>query len=175
MMTQNAVEYFRLARKREAIRRRRAAGEPWPWSDDPIFREWRFTNVCREYDATTVWFREHVRSRLDGWRAVEATIAFRFFNRIATGEAVEDLLLGGWNRAEAERRLRAIEDRGQPLWTGAYRIRGANGTPKLTSTLDSIDDARRRPGPLAGARRSGRPGRTCARCPTSVPSRRTRS
>jgi len=73
MLMNNAIEYFRLAREREAIRRRRAAGEPWPWSADAIFREWRFCNVHREHDKTTVWFREHVRSKIDGWRVVEAT------------------------------------------------------------------------------------------------------
>jgi hypothetical protein len=88
-----------------------------------------------------VWFRENVRGHLAGWRAIEATLCFRFFNRIETGIAVKDLLLGGWNRDEAYVRLSALPG---PLWTGAYRIRGENGKPKLESTLDSIEAARRR-------------------------------
>jgi hypothetical protein len=136
------AEYFALAREREAIRRRRLAGDPWPWTQDRIFREWRFTNVHREHDRTTAWFREHVRSKLDGWRAIEATIAFRFFTRIETAETVKDLLLDGWDRTEAYRRLSRIEANRAPLWTGAYRICSAHGKPKLASTLDSIEVAR---------------------------------
>src|SRR5207247_6900297 len=99
----HADTYFRLAREREAIRRRKAAGQPWPWTDDPILRDWFFCNVHREMDKTTVWFREHVRSTLSGWRAVEATLCFRWFNLIETGEVVRELLCEGWKRDEAYR------------------------------------------------------------------------
>src|SRR5436190_24388537 len=75
---------------------------------------------------------------------VLATVAFRFFNRIETGEIIKDLLVGEWKSHEAFRRLRRVESEGTPLWTGAYRIRGANGRDKLSSTLDSIDAARYR-------------------------------
>lgn len=140
----NAPTYFALAREREAIRRRRLAGQPWPWTDDRIFREWCFCNVHRENDRTSVWFRKHVRSKLDGWRVVEATIAFRFFNLIETGERVIDLLLYGWDRDEAYRRLSAVREADGTLWNGAYRIRGEHGRPKLESTLDSIEASRHR-------------------------------
>ena len=64
---------------------------------------------------------------------------FRWFNRIETGERVVDLLLNGWDRDEAYQRLARVKG---ALWTGAYRIRGENGVPKLESTLDSIEIAR---------------------------------
>lgn len=133
-------EFFRLAREREAIRRRRLAGDPAPWTDDPIWSQWMFCNAHRENDKTTAWFREHVRSKLDGWRVIEATIAFRWFNLIATGELVEDLLLDGWDREEAQRRLSGVAD--GHLWSGAYRIRGDTGRRKLDSILDAIELAR---------------------------------
>jgi hypothetical protein len=142
--TTMTATFFSLARERESMRRRKAAGEPWPWTDDKIFRDWYFCNVHRENDKTTVWFREHVRSRLDGWRAVEATICFRWFNLIETGERVIDLLLGGWDRDEAHRRLAPVRDADDQLWSGAYRLRGETGRDKLDSYLDAIEAARQR-------------------------------
>jgi hypothetical protein len=134
-----ASEYFALARERERIRRKRLAGEPPPWTDDQILREWRFTNVHREHDKTTVWFRENIRSQLKGRAVVEATIIFRWFNRVETGVIVKDLLLNGWDRAKAERRLLDVH----PLITGAYMIKSPPGVSKLKGLLDCIDEARR--------------------------------
>ena len=39
--------------EREKIRQRKEAGQPWPWTDDPILQEGRFTNVRRSDDKTT--------------------------------------------------------------------------------------------------------------------------
>ena len=39
--------------EREAIRKRREAGEPAPWTTDPILAAYRFCNVWREDDAVT--------------------------------------------------------------------------------------------------------------------------
>jgi DNA polymerase I-like protein with 3'-5' exonuclease and polymerase domains len=47
--------------EREAVRRRREAGAPAPWSEDEVFQRERFCNVERERDAVTRWIREHWR------------------------------------------------------------------------------------------------------------------
>ena len=134
----NAESYFATARERESIRRKRLAGEPAPWTVDPIFRSYRFTNVHREHDKTTTWFREHVRSKLDGLAVVEAILIFRWFNSISTGEVVEDLLLNGWDTEEARRRLK---DK-RPVVTGAYMVHSPIGYSKLDGLLVAIDWAR---------------------------------
>ena len=134
----NLEMYFSSAREREGIRLRREAGELPPWTDDPVLRAWRFTNVDRERDKTTAWFREHVRSKLDGVRVVEATVIFRYFNRIETGAIVEDLLLNGWDSAEAGRRLKDV----RPVVTGAYMVHSPYGMSKLEGLLAAIETAR---------------------------------
>ena len=45
-------------REREAIRLRRAAGEPAPWTQDEILLRFRFCNLRREDDRVTQWIRE---------------------------------------------------------------------------------------------------------------------
>jgi hypothetical protein len=48
--------------EREAIRIKKAAGLPRPWSADPIFQEYKFCNVHREDDRTTQWIRANWRN-----------------------------------------------------------------------------------------------------------------
>jgi hypothetical protein len=129
-------QFFETARERYAIRLRRLAGNPAPWSADPVFRQWYFCNVHREHDKTTEWFRKNVRDLAQS--PVEATVAFRWFNRIETGERIKDLLVGEWNTEEARRRLQGVK----PVVTGAYIIKGCDGMEKLDGVLWCIDQAR---------------------------------
>jgi len=48
-----AEPLFAYMIERENVRRRKEAGEPGPWTDDPILREYSFTNVRRSDDRTT--------------------------------------------------------------------------------------------------------------------------
>lgn len=45
--------FFDWCIEREAIRGRREAGQPPPWSQDPVFQKGRFLNVFREDDKGT--------------------------------------------------------------------------------------------------------------------------
>ena len=152
MVLCQAVDYFALARERESIRRKRLAGEPPPWTEDPILRAWRFTNVHREHDKTTIWFRENIRVPLIAKckgvqpyaelmdakiRLVEATLIFRWFNFIDTGERLKDLLINGWDGDEARRRLTDVGK----IITGAYMVRTPFGVPKLEALIQLIDTA----------------------------------
>jgi len=47
--------------EREAIRVRREAGQPKPWTDDPILQEGRFCNIRRENDRVTCWIAQNWR------------------------------------------------------------------------------------------------------------------
>lgn len=135
MLENKLDEYFSTARERYRIKLKREAGELWPWTIDPIFKEWSFCNVHREDDRTTIWFREHVRKHLDGVKAAKATFIFRWFNRITTGEKIIDLLLGKWDTEEARRRLKFVS----PIITGAYMLRTPPGMDKLDGVLYCID------------------------------------
>lgn len=47
--------------ERHNIYLRRQAGAPKPWSDDPIFQNYRFCNVYRELDTVTQWIATNWR------------------------------------------------------------------------------------------------------------------
>jgi len=82
--------FFAYAAERHAIYLRRQMGIPkGQLTDDIILRTYRFCNVFRELDTTTIWLRENVRDPLRAKPEVLlATALFRWFNRVQTGEAI---------------------------------------------------------------------------------------
>lgn len=142
-------DFFEFALERQRIYNRRMAGVKRPWTNDPILHKYRFTNVYRENDATTVWFRENVRDRLDDTPEVLlATVLFRWFNRIATGEAIflqpdtsgktawECVAEGHEDCIDVLEAAIKLYCRRGPYVTGAYIIKTPNGKDKLSGVLD---------------------------------------
>lgn len=133
--------FFKFARDRHSIYLHRRDGFPAPWTQDPVLQQVRFTNVFRELDRTTIWFRQNIRDplRRDRW-VVPATIIFRWFNRIETGQVLLDsaigLLSGRFDLEQAEERVRHTLPSG-PWVTGSYMVcSGHNrGEDKLTGML----------------------------------------
>lgn len=146
-----AEQFFDDARERYLMMLKRKAGQLAPWSKKPEFNDWHLCNVHREDDRTTRWFAEHIRPYVAG-REAEATIAFRWFNRIETAEIIKDLILDGWPTgagAEAIKRLHGVK----PVVTGAYIVNAERGYTKLGGVVRCIDVAvhRVREGLLYGA------------------------
>jgi hypothetical protein len=162
MELKNAEQYFATARERYKIKLVRDGGLTRKgWTLDPIFQTWRFCNVHREDDKTTIWLRQNVtksfekinrelregnfatflsRSELLAKHTrelIKAVVIFRWFNRIETGEKILHLLLYGWDSRVA----RAILKNVSPVVTGAYIIKGPDGMSKLDGVLHCIDRA----------------------------------
>lgn len=149
----NGLErFFAYSRERHQIYLNRAAGKPRPWTDDAILRHYRFCNIYRELDKVTTWFRANVRAPLSTDPNVFlATLVFRMFNRISTGEAIflqRGLFVGqtAWdvflNSGDVEVLKAAILSYcGQkgPFVTGAYIVKGPMGMPKLDGVLWVIE------------------------------------
>ncbi len=57
----NLDPFIYWIKEREAIRLKKEAGLPPPWTSDPILQTYRFCNARREDDRVTVWIREHIR------------------------------------------------------------------------------------------------------------------
>src|SRR5436309_9696790 len=52
--------YWRFAGERQAIFFRRLAGDPFPWSTDPILCSYRFTNAYRAADRVSQYLIRNV-------------------------------------------------------------------------------------------------------------------
>lgn len=137
------ARFFAYLQEREAIRiRRQILGRSW--TEDPILQRYRFCNVYREDDRTTRWFAKYVREPLRNKPEVMlATVIFRAFNLIRTGEAIflqtdivegqrtafETFLLRG-NVDALEIAVNMYCGRG-PYTTGSYMISSPHGMNKV--------------------------------------------
>lgn len=131
------AEFFALARERYHIFLRREAGEKAPWTKDEILRQFKFCNVFREDDRTTIWIRENIREPLrNDPKVFQAIVIARWFNRVSTMERIKDILLeDSWTHEKGEALLRGVS----PLLSAAYLIRSPQGMDKLTGMLWQID------------------------------------
>lgn len=80
--------YIAFLRERNAIYLKKTAGLPWPWTQDPILQSYRFTEVYRERDRTSLHYQKMVRNFYGQNDALvlPATVLYRWFNRIETCE-----------------------------------------------------------------------------------------
>lgn len=143
-----AEPFFAYARERQAILIRRRGGLPRSaWTKDPILSTYRFCNVFREDDVTTQWLAQHVRANVSEEKILLATVLFRWFNRITTGEAIFSQLgpdrLSAWDSlagygVEAIPGLKdaILAHCGKgPYVTGSYIIKTPDGMNKLSGVL----------------------------------------
>lgn len=124
-MELRAQAFFDFINEREEVRQRRLAGFPFPWTDDPILRAYKFTNVHRHHDRTSAELRDRFYERYynDDRRSVLMNCAlFRYFGTWEFADAV------GWQDYDkfdfqgvidiADQRFRD----GLRVFTGAYVI-----------------------------------------------------
>ncbi len=127
-----------VAERREIFRRRKR-GEPKPWTDDEILRNYRFGNLpCREDDKVTVWFRENWR----GPNAVDPDLWFAFVvgRNVNEPEALQELGYPvPWDRDHFVRVMEDRRRRGERTENPAYRIpAGQVSQPKAIYLADSV-------------------------------------
>ena len=109
--------------ERHSIYLKREAGKLFPWTEDRILREHRFTNVFRELDKVTAWMRKNFTDPNDHKESglmVGNCATFRYFNTIELMSRV------GWmDRWSPKRLMRVadkVQDEGVRIFTNAYFI-----------------------------------------------------
>jgi len=144
-------DFFAYAKERYQIHLNRMAGMPRPWTTDPILHKYRFTQVFRELDKTTVWFRINVRDVLyNKPEVLLATVLFRLLNRIETGTAIFnkyafDELVHARTPTQIKKAIKNIEhviikhNGTGPYVTGAYIITSPQGMTKLPGVLSIVE------------------------------------
>jgi hypothetical protein len=146
----DTLVYF--VRERERMHQRRAAGAPPPWSDDPLFRSYRFTNVDVQADRTSqLIFDRITQPYADHPGLIVGLTVCRFTNDPDVIEAVRETLVP----FAAERFLAIMTGRaarGESLERRAYVIPGG-----VKGELKAINLTRTLFAPLAAAAASIRP------------------
>ena len=127
--------YWIEERERIRIKKEDADADP-PWTEDEIFKMFKFCQVYREDDRTTRWFAAHIRRPLSAEpEVIMATIIFRFFNLIETGRTMlEHNLHLDWDREKAIEEISK-----QPKWvTGAYIVKTPNRMNKVMGAAECV-------------------------------------
>jgi hypothetical protein len=124
--------------ERERIRIRRANGQPFPWTQDPILREWSFCNVRREDDRTTRWIAENWRiPHADDLDLGFAMVVVRCVN---LPEALAELGYPvPWDPEHFLAAMGARKERGEVCFSPAYNIsNGGSGAPKAEHLVQKV-------------------------------------
>lgn len=146
MIESRVARFFSYARMRHEIYLRRQAGEPRPWTTDPVLSRYRITNVFRELDATTVALRAITDQVRDQAEVLPMITLLRWLNRRESWSCLLDAeSYGVADFAEdvvdptclpqMEAALREWRPNG-PWVTGAYIIKTPDGMDKLAGVFE---------------------------------------
>jgi len=137
-------------KERERIRLRREAGEPPPWTDDPILIAYSFCNVRREHDRVTRWIRANWRDpHVDDPDLWFAMAVARFVNWPDTLAEIGYPM--PWNREHFVATGRSRAARGEKVWGDAYNISNGGKTEAKVEHVAGVLD------PLSSRRKQLRP------------------
>ena len=123
--------------ERHSIYERRAEGQPYPWTEDPILNEYSFCNVYRELDRVTIWIREN-------WREPYADhpnlpFAMAMARQINWPYTLEEIgFPEHWNPERIKAIMQGRLNRKEKVYTGAYMLTGTLGGTKVEQTIDKI-------------------------------------
>lgn len=122
--------YWRFAAERQAIFFRRLEGESPPWTDDPILKAFKFTNVYRSADRVSQYLIQRViyneRYPSAPVEVVFRTLLFKLFNKTSTWEILEERLgLLTWQSYDPDAYDRVLGEAvlaGRRIYSAAYII-----------------------------------------------------
>lgn len=119
--------------ERQTIYIRRQAGKPFPWTADPILKDFRLENVYREQDRETVALRNWLRPYADHPNLWFACCMFRAINWSPTLQEIG--FPEEWNPEKVLQVLQSRMARGLKTYTSAYRIHQRDKKTRPEATI----------------------------------------
>lgn len=129
---------------------------PSPWTCNNVFRNYKFTNIRREYDRTSRWLIENIsrNNKISYEDKIYQTLIFRLFNRIETAEIIglgDNEFFNGDYVSRCRDIISKVPD-GYRFYTNAYKTGGTNSgifssypdDNRYMSVILMIDDLRNR-------------------------------
>lgn len=141
--------FVHMVSERYAIRiRKDVLRQPAPWTNDPILRDYRFTNVRREHDRESLWYIKNIATNpnLSYKNKLLNAVLFRCYNKSRTSEILGmPLDFDNLDRDDLRAKIQAhIEKEPNYVWfTGAFITGGlkrAAGSDVLVKVKNSIID-----------------------------------
>lgn len=120
--------YWHFASERQRTFERRVSGQPAPWTDDPILREYKFCNVFRAADRVSQYMIREVCYHNEPCTPEDRLfqiVAFRTFSKIDTWRSLRDYLgrhptLDNLSDGSFGEGLERAKVRNGGLYTGAF-------------------------------------------------------
>jgi hypothetical protein len=128
--------YWRFAAERQAIFFRRHAETPPPWSEDPILRQYKFTNAYRASDRVSQYLIQEIayKGDPDPQEVFFRILLFKIFNRIETWElfvrTFEEVRFDAYRFGDYDRLLTAAIERGRKIYSAAYIMPSGGSTSR---------------------------------------------
>lgn len=137
-------KFFAFLREREQIRLRKKADLPYPWTEDEILQSYKFTNVRRHHDRTSVELRQQFYNVPKSNNTMESTLmnaaTYRYFGTHEFAEVIgwtdfQDMDDNHWEWVKEKARSRLANK--QRVFTGAYVITNQGiSAPKQEVVVD---------------------------------------
>lgn len=125
--------------RQEIWNRRFRRKEKPPWTNDPILREYRFTNVYRELDRVTLELHRRLDSYSPSAMKLYHIIAFRAFNRPETYDELHAAEALYSYKAMITVLRRMVRQR-KKIFTGAYIVTNAGSErPKIELMANALE------------------------------------
>lgn len=118
-------EFFDFVNERHLIWHRRfQLKKPFPWTDDPILLEYKFTNVYRELDRGTIFLKDGIGEYLNSpAENLFAITAYRMLNNVAFFEWMDHGIPNvRWDMNRFLRKLEQYDSMGKSVFSAAYRV-----------------------------------------------------
>lgn len=143
------LRYHHFVVERHRIWERRQAGEPGPWTSNPVLRGRKFTNVFRILDPGSQFVLTDLFADVGCLDALARIVLYRHTNHPDVWRELKDYW-GGYPtrsavtdpnlRAELSMLLNGLKDNGKPVFNPAYliypgHVKGAN---KVDSILERV-------------------------------------
>lgn len=126
--------FFAFINERHAIWCRRASGLPKPWTEDPVFLDWKFTNVFRELDTGTIALRRYLTEfRFTEEETFFVIVWYRLFN---LADHLEDGRLGDYQSLE-----KYLRGKSGKIFTSAHMTTGVFAEDKIDTYLRAAKQA----------------------------------
>lgn len=125
--------------EREAIRLKKAAGSPKPWTDDEILRSYRFCNIRRMDDKVSVWLQEHWYAPYYNHRNMLVACAIaRHFNQPSALAYITEYVFRKYDPDTIKDVLRDLKSSGETIFNGAYMVRGIGEIDKTEMVISRV-------------------------------------
>jgi hypothetical protein len=119
--------------ERQKVYLKRQAGEPWPWTSDPILQRWRFCCTYRENDRVTQWVRDEWCKPYAGHKNL--WFALCLARQVNWPDTLREIgFPEEWNPRHVLHVMNKRAERGEKVYTSAYMLpsRGETSKPRYT-------------------------------------------